>query len=270
MRLSGTDVRPFLQDLLTQDIDLLAPGQPIHAGLLSPQGKALFQLFLFMDGADILIDAPAADLAALQQRLTLFRLRRAVDIAPDPALAVWQQWGEASDQPADPRLAAAGHRFVTSATTDADDADLWHDWHQHRLLLGLPDVDEIGRDDLLWLETNAHELNGVSFTKGCYTGQENTARMHHRQRLRKRLLPLRLLPASLPPLPAGTAIFAGDRNVGELRGRRHGDLQMGLLRLAALDAAELRIEDQPVAWLRPPWLPKADGQKAEPPEAGFI
>ncbi|MFN7176579.1 MAG: hypothetical protein ACK4MX_06770, partial [Thermaurantiacus sp.] len=107
----------------------------------------------------------------------------------------------------------------------------------------------IGRDALLWLETNARELNGVSFTKGCFVGQENTARMHYRDKLRKRLLPIRLPPAA----PTDGAVRAGDREAGQLCGQRHGDLQFVLLRTEHLEAA-LTIAGQPIALARPPWL----------------
>lgn len=246
LRLSGPDTRAFLQGQITHDIGLLSAERPLHAGLLSPQGKALFQLFLFADGADVLVDVAAARADALAQRLAMVRLRRQVVIEPAPGLHVFQQWGEPSDRPADPRLAAAGHRFLAA---QADVTATPADWHGHRLPLGLPDADEIGEDELLWLETNARELNAVSFTKGCYTGQENTARMHHRDRLRKRLLPLRLSGPSAP----GAPVMAGDRPAGALRGARHGDLQMALLRLEGLDAP-LTVDGAPAELIRPPWL----------------
>jgi folate-binding Fe-S cluster repair protein YgfZ len=93
----------------------------------------------------------------------------------------------------------------------------------------------------------------VSFTKGCYTGQENTARMHHRDRLRKRLLPLRLSGPSAP----GAAVMAGERQAGELRGARHGDLQMALFRMDYLDAP-LSVDGVQALLVRPPWLVEAE------------
>lgn len=246
VRLSGPDIRPFLQGLVTQDVPALSTVAPLYAGLLSPQGKTLFQLFLFEDGADILLDVATADADALVRRLAMFRLRRQVGIAAEPGLGVWQQWGEASTHPADPRTPLAGSRFLAAPAGQSAPAA---SWHAHRLALGLPDADEIGHDELLWLETNARELHGVSFTKGCYTGQENTARMHHRDRLRKRLLPVRLSGQHAADAP----IFAGAREAGRLRGRRHGDLQMALLRTEDL-AGPLTVAGEPVELLRPAWL----------------
>ena len=245
LRLSGADTRPFLQGLLTQDVAALSAEQPLYAGLLSPQGKALFQLFLFADGEDVLIDVAADGAEALARRLAMFRLRKQVSIAAEPGLAVWQQWAEPGQHPADPRTPLAGSRFpAPPAETGPLEA-----WHQHRLALGLPDADEIGSDDLLWLETNARELNGVSFTKGCYAGQENTARMHHRDKLRKRLLPVRLS----GPAQADAKVMAGEREAGQLRGARHGKLQMALIRM---DYAEqpLTVNGNAVALVLASWL----------------
>lgn len=248
LRLSGADTRAFLQGQITHDIARLAADRPLHAGLLSPQGKALFQLFLFADGEDVLVDVAAGQREALERRLLMFRLRRQVAIEPVPGLGVWQQWGEASAHPPDPRLANAGARFLAAGL--AATATL-ADWHRHRLSLGLPDADEIGHDDLLWLETNARELDGVSFTKGCFTGQENTARMHYRDKLRKRLLPVRL---SGPSAPAAR-LMAGDRAVGDLRGARHGDLQMALVRVDEARGVPLAVDGAPAELLWPAWLP---------------
>ena len=243
VRLSGPDVRPFLQGLLTSDVQQLTAETPLYAGLLSPQGKALFDLFLFADGDDVLLDVDADQTAALVKRLTIFRLRRQVAISAEPGLHVFQQWGADGN---DPRLPAAGSRFVAAeAPADATLAD----WHAHRLPLGLPASDEIGSDELLWLETNARELNGVSFTKGCYTGQENTARMHHRDKLRKRLLPLRLA----APAAAGTPVMAGEKEAGTLRGAGLGQLHMALLRMDFADQP-LSVNGAPAELIRPDWL----------------
>jgi folate-binding protein YgfZ len=245
LRLSGPDVRPFLQGLLTQDVAALTDRTPLYAGLLSPQGKALFALFLFADGEDVLVDVEAAQLDALSRRLTMFRLRRQVVIAPEPGLAVWQQWGEPCPHPVDPRHGKAGSRFL--APPGGEGVDI-AEWHAHRLPLGLPEADEIGADELLWLETNARELNGVSFSKGCYTGQENTARMHHRDKLRKRLLAVRV------PDGADGPIMCEGKPAAELRGRRHGDMQMALVRMEFADRP-LDIAGAPVELLKPEWLP---------------
>jgi len=175
------DVAAFLQGLVTSDVK--GP-LPVWAGLLSPQGKALFDFLVWPDGGDLLLDCEAAAAPALVKRLSLYRLRRRIAIAEDPALGVyWQAEGEATD----PRLAALGHRWIAPA--GADDAPADAAWQAHRLAHGVPEgLAELGSEQTLWLETNAVELNGVSFTKGCYVGQENTARMNWRQKVNRRLV----------------------------------------------------------------------------------
>ena len=125
------------------------------------------------------------------------------------------------------------------------------DWHRHRRALGVPDSADFGVDTVMWLETNAVELNGVSFTKGCYVGQENTARMHHRDRLRKRILPVRL-----PVDPGdGTTIMAGEREAGTLMSHSGGD-GFALMRLEfAGPGIALMLNNAPVNLLWPGWLP---------------
>lgn len=185
LRIAGDDVRGFLQGLVTADTALLAPGAPAWAALLSPQGKVLFDFILWADGADVLVDAEAAQAEALAKRLTLYRLRRAITIAPDRLRVHWSPTGMQGNP--DPRLPALGHRWLAPADAAAGDAS--PAWHTHRLSLGVTEgVAELGNGETLWLECNARELNGVSFTKGCYVGQENTARMHHRSKVNRRLV----------------------------------------------------------------------------------
>ncbi len=181
LRLSGEDVRGFLQGLVTNDLAQLAPERPLWAGLLSAQGKALFDFILWADGDDVLVDCEGDQADALARRLTLYRLRRPITIAREPALAV--HWAVVGDGPADPRLPELGRRWLAPADAPASG------WAEHRLRLGVTEgVAELGQDKTLWLECNAAELNGVSFTKGCYVGQENTARMNWRQKVNRRLV----------------------------------------------------------------------------------
>ncbi len=176
IRLSGEDVRGFLQGLLTNDV---AGELPVWAGLLTPQGKCLFDFLVWSDGEDLLLDCEAAAADDFVKRLTIYRLRRAIRIARDPALAV--HWLKDGNQGvADPRLAELGCRWIAPPDAPAGG------WLEHRLRLGVAEGRaELG--DLLWLECNAIELNGVSFTKGCYVGQENTSRMNWRRKVNRRL-----------------------------------------------------------------------------------
>ncbi len=187
IRLSGEDTRPFLQGLITQDVLTLAAGEPRWAGLLTPQGKALFDFLLWgEEDGDVLIDCEAAQAEALQRRLTLYRLRRKVNLERDENQQV--HWSlSAEGKPLDPRLAALGHRWI--APIAEQDGDASAAFRAHRLSLGVTEgVAELGSDQTLWLEANAEELNGVSYTKGCYIGQENTARMHYRNKVGRRLV----------------------------------------------------------------------------------
>lgn len=189
VRLSGEGVGDFLQGIVTQDIALLAPDRPLWAGLLTPQGKALFDFILWADGGDVLIDCEAGQADALIRRLTMYRLRRPIAIGRDESLAV--HWAAAGEGASDPRLAALGRRWLAPAGEPVSG------WLAHRLALGVTEgVAELGQDKTLWLECNAGELNGVSFTKGCYVGQENTARMHHRSRVNRRLVVVRAAAAA--------------------------------------------------------------------------
>jgi len=182
LRIAGDDVRGFLQGLVTNDVAALAPDRPIWAGLLTPQGKALFDMIVWANGEDILLDVEREQRDAIARRLTMYRLRRAITIAPEDGVAVhWAR--DAVGQTQDPRLPALGARWLAPPAPAATG------WHAHRLSLGVVEgVGELGNGETLWLECNARELNGVSFAKGCYIGQENTARMHHRAKVNRRLV----------------------------------------------------------------------------------
>ncbi len=187
IRLSGEDVRGFLQGLVTNDVE---GALPVWAGLLTPQGKALFDFIVWADGEDVLIDCEAHQAEALTRRLSIYRLRRPIAIGVEPVLAV--HWSQAAGQGVpDPRNPALGYRWIAAATEPAEG------WRAHRLSLGIVEGNaELGSDKSLWLECNAREQNGVSFTKGCYIGQENTARMHHRGKANRHLA---VVPAETDP-----------------------------------------------------------------------
>ena len=191
LRLSGEDVRGFLQGLVTNDLALLAAERPLWAGLLTPQGKALFDFILWADGDDVLIDCEREAAGDLAGRLALYRLRRKIAIEPVEGLAVHWDQGSPAGSTRDPRLAGLGMRWLAPPAGAPAEG-----WLEHRLRLGVTEGRaELGSDRTLWLECNAAELNGVSFTKGCYVGQENTARMNYRSRVNRRLV---VMPADAP------------------------------------------------------------------------
>ncbi|HEX9965289.1 MAG TPA: folate-binding protein [Allosphingosinicella sp.] len=182
LRLSGEDVCGFLQGLVTHDMALLAPDRPLWSGLLTPQGKALFDFILWADGDDVLIDCQREAAGDLARRLALYRLRRKIAIEREPVLCV--HWSLEGPGPSDPRLPELGHRWLAPENGEGGEG-----WLAHRLSLGVTEgLAELGSDKTLWLECNAAELDGVSFTKGCYVGQENTARMNYRSKVNRRLV----------------------------------------------------------------------------------
>jgi len=177
IRVSGEGTRDFLQGLVTQDV--LGP-LPVWAGLLSAQGKCLFDFLVWAEGADLLLDCEAAALDELARRLSIYRLRRPITIERDDSLAV--HWAPSGDEGVpDPRNDSLGRRWLGPRDEPAEG------WLEHRLRLGVCEG-RVELADLLWLECNAAELNGVSFSKGCFIGQENTARMNWRQKVNRRLL----------------------------------------------------------------------------------
>jgi len=176
VRLSGEDVRGFLQGLVTSDVT----GElPVWSGLLTPQGKCLFDFLVWPEREDLLLDCEDKAADDLIKRLSIYRLRRRIDIARDVSLGVhWSRGG--SEGVPDPRLAELGHRWLAPPSRPATG------WLERRLGLGVCEGRaELG--DVLWLECNAAELNGVSFSKGCFVGQENTARMNWRSKVNRRL-----------------------------------------------------------------------------------
>jgi len=180
---AAEDAAQFLQGLVTNDVT----GElPVYAALLTAQGKMLFD-FLVWPGADgaLLLDCEADAAEALAKRLSLYRLRRKLSIAVDPALGVYWQAELGDGGAPDPRLADLGQRWI--ATISDEDVGVDADYLAHRLRIGVPEgCAELG--DVLWLEANAAELSGVSFSKGCYVGQENTARMNWRQKVNRRVV----------------------------------------------------------------------------------
>ena len=178
------DVAGFLQGLITSDV---TGTLPVWAGLLTAQGKALFDFIVWPGDDGLLLDCEADVAEALVKRLSLYRLRRKIGIAGDPALAVHWRAHTGDGEGNDPRLPALGERWIAPPLDDDEPADAA--WLAHRLALGVTEGRaELGSDATLWLECNAAELNGVSFAKGCYIGQENTARMNWRQKVNRRLV----------------------------------------------------------------------------------
>lgn len=244
LRVRGTDARKFLQGVITNNLDKAEEGAAVHTGLLSPQGKILFDFFVVPHGGDILIEAAKDTLAELAKRLGFYRLRAQVEIAEAPEYDVAAVWDGTPTLPeealafADPRLQALGMRVllpVGAAISHLACAEASEDaYHARRIMLGVP---EGGRDYALG-DTFPHEalfdqLNGVDFKKGCFVGQEVVSRMEHRGTTRKRVVPVE----GDGPLLSGTEVKAGDLPLGTI-GSVAGTRGLALLRLdRAADAA---------------------------------
>jgi len=254
LALTGADRVGFLNGLVSNDVAQAVPGRAVWAALLTPQGKYLADFFILAAPERLLLDCAASHASLVSARLARYRLRADVAIEAVP-LAVHAAWDGAPDVPGsmaapDPRLPDAGWRVLTSEPVACNaEAD---DFESHRLSLGLPDgVQDLEPEKTVLLEAGFDELGGVSWTKGCYMGQELTARTRYRGLLKRRLLPVH--GPSLPP--HGTPIAAGDRVVGDMRSSR-GGVGLALLRLDALDqrlhAGGVALDVIIPAWVRLP------------------
>jgi len=262
LEVASEDRVAFLQGLVSNDVADAAPGRAVWAALLTPQGKWLADFFVFSDGERLLLDCERAQAPMLAARLSRFRLRSRVALRDASAeFAVHAGWGgaavpEATLAAPDPRLAEAGWRALAPAPLPAVDAT-FEDWDRHRLGLGLPDGSrDMVSEQTVLLEAGFDELGGVSWTKGCYMGQELTARTRYRGLLKRRLVPV-AVDGPLPP--RGTPVLSGEAEVGEMRSGRDG-LGMALLRLEALDGRALRCGEAELAPRVPAWmaLPKRE------------
>jgi folate-binding protein YgfZ len=252
---SGADSRAFLQGLVTNDIRNLAPDAPLYAALLTPQGKILHDFLLYAHDDCVLLDCGSATASDLRTRLTRYRLRAKVEIASRYDLAIATSWNDMEPESGsfrDPRHSALGWRTVVSATP-ATEPSAGGDYLDHRLSLGIPEGPDFGTDKMFALDADLDELHGVSFDKGCYVGQELTARMKHRGTARKRLLFLE----SDSPLPAADApVTAGEREIGVITsvyGRR-GFATIRLDRLAEAEGVPLQAAGVSVGIRRFEWL----------------
>ncbi len=230
IEITGEDRVSFLQGLVSNDVALVVPGTAVWAALLSPQGRWLADFFIFSDGNRLLLDVEAADTAFLIQRLSRYRLRaQAVLRDASAEFAVHVCWGDAWSGDGitapDPRLPEAGWRILAPAPLPGNDH-----WESHRLALGLPDgMRDLERDKTLLLEAGFDELNGISWSKGCYMGQELTARTRYRGLVKRRLIPVEIT----GPVTDTPILRPDGREIGVLRSHT-ATLGLAMLRLDAL------------------------------------
>ena len=270
----GADWRSFLHGLITQNVETLAPGEARFAGLLTPQGRLLWDLFVVGREDGAWLDVAREHREAIVSRLSMYKLRAKVEIAADerpvavlfsdrpgdsrdpsgasasvPAVA-----GVSGDWVADPRLPELGLRgYGASPPPDAEVADEAA-YDAYRLALGVPGCADWGSDRTYPIEANFDLLHGIDFRKGCFVGQETTSRMKRRGQVKSRMAPITF---DGPPPAEGTEVLAGELRAGEVRSGVDGRA-MALLRLDRLGGS-LTVDGRPAAVARPDWIAAALG-----------
>ncbi len=242
LKISGDDTLDFLQGLVTNDVNKLDSEFALYAAILSPQGKYLYDFFLVLLDGDIVIDCEADRVDDLKRKLTIYKLRSKVQftdinddfivlafIGNNVAKPLKLNNHEGFAKPflggvafMDPRITRIGGRAIIpreNAKNSLIEAGFPEgkadEYDELRIKLGLPDGSrDMVVDKAILLENGFQELNGIDWEKGCYMGQELTARTHYRGLIKKRLMPVQIK----GPLPEpGTSIMFGDKNVGEMR-----------------------------------------------------
>jgi hypothetical protein len=278
LAVSGPDRRPFLQGLVSNDVDKVGPAAARYAAFLTAQGKYLHDFMMVEAGESIWLDAEAARLGDLKRRLSMYRLRAKASLDERPDLCVAAVFG--ADAPAalglsrepgaarplgsgavfvDPRLASLGARAILprekarALLTDAGLVEAEFDRYDRlRLSLGVPDGSrDLVLEKSILLEAGFDELNGVDWQKGCYIGQELTARTKYRGLVKKRLMPVRIEGPTPPP---GTVVTTDGREIGEMRSSRDG-LGLALLRLEPVrEGKRLVAGEATLVPVRPAWM----------------
>jgi tRNA-modifying protein YgfZ len=264
IEVGGEDRANFLQGLVSNDVTQAIPGRSVWAALLTPQGKWLADFFILADSDRLLLDCERALMPLLLQRLSRFRLRSKVTLRAAEAFSVYAAWDGAPTETStgqavvaiDPRLPEAGWRLLSATPLPATAFEA--DWDRHRLALGLPDGSrDLEAEKTVLLEAGFDELNGVSWTEGCYMGQELTARTKYRGLVKRRLVPVSVSGGLPPP---GTPVLRNAVDVGTMRSGRD---QSGLavLRIDALHdtltCGGVTLTPRIPAWMA---LPEAVGQ----------
>jgi len=262
----GADWRSFLQGLLTQDVDTLASGEARFAALLTPQGRLLYDLFVVGQEDGALLDVEAAHRDAVIQRLSMYRLRAKVEIAPveTPVTILFSPDGGTPPRPADPRwvrdprLPELGWRGYGASPPPGAVTVNETDREAQKLRLGVPGPADWGTDKTYPIEANFDLLNGIDFRKGCFVGQETTSRMKRRGQVKSRMLPISFEgPAPTP----GSELLAGDLRAGQVLSGGEGRA-IALVRLDRATGSNLTVDGRPVRLERPDWFLAALGEEA--------
>ncbi|CAN1724636.1 tRNA-modifying protein YgfZ [Hyphomicrobium sp. 1Nfss2.1] len=269
--IAGEDARTFLQGLVTNDMALIDKQPALYAGLLTPQGKILFDFFVVTMPEGFCLEVARSKAGELVERLKMYKLRSKVEILDASAdYTVAAIWGgeyapHGNGKPpllfADPRLPGMGYREMTTLRSDwalggeTCDSATQDEYHAHRIGLGVP---EGGRDygfgDAFPHEALFDQLGGVSFKKGCFVGQEVVARMQHRGLARRRVVPVvaaRALPDPGVPITAGSVEIgklgstAGNRGLADIRIDRVAEFKA---KGESLRAGDVEVSVELPAW----------------------
>lgn len=276
LAITGEDRVAFLQGLVSNDVDRVAPDRAVYSALLSPQGKFLLDFIMVSDGPRLLLECEAARLSDFSKKLRIYKLRSKVELSDasidfksyavfgDEALEALELPAEPGTGVAclgglafaDPRLVAMGARLILPASAVITSLGLTvgtlESYDAHRISLGVPDsTRDMEVDKTVLLEAGFDELNGVDWKKGCYMGQELTARTKYRGLVKRRLM---LITAD-GPLPApGTQITLDGHDAGVVRSCQ-GEIAMAMIRLNMLgnDAGVLTAGGVTVTPRKPDW-----------------
>jgi folate-binding protein YgfZ len=252
LSLEGPEAENFLHNLVTADVLGLAEGEARYAALLTPQGKILFDFFVVKTAGGYLLDCAASQLEEFTKRLMFYRLRAKVSIAERQDLEV----GISPERPAgmisyaDPRTSLIGWRVLA----EKGKLPMGTGYDAARIALGLADSDgDIGSGELFPHEANFDQLGAVSFSKGCYIGQEVVSRMEHRATARSRILPV-TFKGDAPS--RGSAIKSADRIIGSILSSSENSA-LALLRLDRMAEATqplltnaVRVRVQKPTWIK--------------------
>lgn len=266
---SGDDARVFLQGLITNDVNKVDNGNGVFAVLLSPQGKFLYDFFITEHEGKLLLDIAKSGQDELIKRLNMYKLRSKVEIYAMPELRVAAQWGEAlygglageilqgkiwEDAPYiikyhDPRLPQLGVRVISANILDMTDTN---EYNHNRLMLAIPEGNkDLTHNRSLPMEWAYDKLNAIDFNKGCYVGQEVTARSKHRATLRK-MVHMVIANTGLPPY--GTTIMTGDREVGHMASSE-GSIGLAILDIETVNSrARLTCDGIEIEAKLPDWV----------------
>ena len=268
--LAGADRTSFLQGIVSNDVTKVTEERAVYAAFLTPQGKYLHDIFIASLGEQLLIDCEAGRRTDLLRRLGMYKLRAKVTLAEENGLAIGLHFGpdvlarlglpaEAGRARAegegihfvDPRLPQLGVRAILPRAAMPAETGSAADYDRLRLSLGVPDGSrDLTVEKAILLENGFDELHAIDWDKGCYMGQELTARTRYRGLVRKRLLPVAIDGAAPAP---GTALLQNDKEMGEMRSAA-GDLGLALIRLEALGQGPLSADGARLTPRKPDWV----------------